>query len=138
MHLLNLNLQRPGAITALAYGSFTGAGKGLSDEFIVARGNTLELLRVERATGKLISVVVTPVFCVVRSLQAFRQVSTTRDYCAVGSDSGKITILEYSEAANELRAVHCETMGKTGCRRIVPGQFLAADPQGRAILIAAL
>lgn len=31
--------------------------------------------------------------------------------------------------------VHQETFGKTGCRRIVPGQFLAVDPKGRAILI---
>lgn len=31
-----------------------------------------------------------------------------------------------------------ETFGKTGCRRIVPGQYLAADPQGRAIMISAV
>ena len=31
-----------------------------------------------------------------------------------------------------------ETYGKTGCRRITPGQFLAVDPNGRAIMIAAL
>lgn len=31
-----------------------------------------------------------------------------------------------------------ETYGKTGCRRIVPGEYLAADPKGRVILIGAL
>lgn len=31
--------------------------------------------------------------------------------------------------------VHQETFGKSGCRRIVPGQYLAVDPKGRAILI---
>ena len=30
--------------------------------------------------------------------------------------------------------VHAETYGKTGCRRIVPGQFVATDPRGRALL----
>lgn len=33
---------------------------------------------------------------------------------------------------------HCETFGKTGCRRIVPGQYLAADPKGRAIVVGKL
>lgn len=28
-----------------------------------------------------------------------------------------------------------ETFGKSGCRRIVPGQMLAADPKGRAVMI---
>lgn len=28
-----------------------------------------------------------------------------------------------------------ETFGKSGCRRIVPGQYLAVDPKGRAIMI---
>lgn len=34
--------------------------------------------------------------------------------------------------------MHIETFGKTGCRRIVPGQYLAADPQGRAFMISAV
>uniref|UniRef100_A0A3Q4GIV9 Splicing factor 3b, subunit 3 n=1 Tax=Neolamprologus brichardi TaxID=32507 RepID=A0A3Q4GIV9_NEOBR len=32
--------------------------------------------------------------------------------------------------------IHQETFGKSGCRRIVPGQFLAVDPKGRAVMIA--
>lgn len=31
-----------------------------------------------------------------------------------------------------------ETFGKTGCRRIVPGEYIAADPKGRTIMIAAI
>ncbi len=34
--------------------------------------------------------------------------------------------------------VHQETFGKSGCRRIVPGQFLATDPKGRAVMISEL
>lgn len=34
--------------------------------------------------------------------------------------------------------VHLETFGKTGCRRIVPGQYIACDPKGRAIMISAV
>lgn len=31
--------------------------------------------------------------------------------------------------------VQQETFGKSGCRRIVPGQYLAADPRGRVIMM---
>lgn len=34
-----------------------------------------------------------------------------------------------------LPQIHQETFGKSGCRRIVPGQYLAVDPKGRAVMI---
>ena len=34
--------------------------------------------------------------------------------------------------------LHQETYGKSGARRIVPGQYLATDPKGRAVMIAAM
>lgn len=57
------------------------------------------------------------------------------DYIVVGSDSGRIVILEYNAAKNVFERVHQETFGKSGCRRIVPGQYLAVDPKGRALMI---
>ena len=57
------------------------------------------------------------------------------DYLIVGSDSGRIVILEYNPAKNQFEKVHQETFGKSGVRRIVPGQYLAADPKGRAVMI---
>ncbi len=53
----------------------------------------------------------------------------------VGSDSGKISILEFEPTNNEWKTLHVEPFGKTGVRRIVPGQYLASDPKGRAIMI---
>lgn len=61
-----------------------------------------------------------------------------RDYLVVGSDSGKVTVLEFDVTTMDWKVVHCEVYGKTGCRRIVPGQYLAADPKGRALLVGAL
>jgi len=60
------------------------------------------------------------------------------DYLVVGSDSGRIVILEYVSQKNCFDKVHQETFGKSGCRRIVPGQFLAVDPKGRAVMIGAV
>ena len=79
----------------------------------------------------------------------------------VGSDSGRIVILEYNATKNSFDRVHMETFGewnlhfscnlmsiefmiiycisgKSGCRRIVPGQYLAIDPKGRAVMIGAV
>ena len=57
------------------------------------------------------------------------------DYIVIGSDSGRIIILEYNPVKNVFEKVHQETFGKSGCRRIVPGQYLATDPKGRAVMI---
>ena len=56
----------------------------------------------------------------------------------MGSDSGRIVILEYNPKKNVFEKVHQETFGKTGCRRIVPGQYLAVDPKGRAVMVSAI
>ena len=61
-----------------------------------------------------------------------------RDYIVVGSDSGRIVILEFNGQKNIFEKVHQETFGKSGCRRIVPGQYAAADPKGRAVMIGAV
>ena len=60
------------------------------------------------------------------------------DYVIVGSDSGRIVILDYDPKTSSFTKVHQETFGKSGARRIFPGQFLAADPKGRSVMIAAL
>ena len=49
----------------------------------------------------------------------------------IGSDSGKVSIVEFDTQLNDWKVLHCEVFGKTGCRRIVPGQSVAADPKGR-------
>ena len=60
------------------------------------------------------------------------------DYIIVGSDSGRVVILEYNPSKNILEKIHQETFGKTGCRRIVPGQYLATDPKCRVFIIGAI
>jgi len=61
----------------------------------------------------------------------------SKDHIIIGSDSGRIVILSYNAETNQFVKVHEETFGRTGCRRIVPGQFLTADPRGRSVMIGA-
>ncbi|XP_073010417.1 spliceosome-associated protein 130 A [Typha latifolia] len=133
MYLYSLTLQKATGVVCATIGSFVG---GKSQEIVVARGKTLDLLRPDEA-GKIQTLHSVEVFGAVRSLVQFRLTGSQKDYVVVGSDSGRIVILEYSKERNCFDKVHQETFGKSGCRRIVPGQYLAVDPKGRAVMIAA-
>jgi len=134
LHLYALTLQRSSAITAAVYGNFSGPKQ---QELAVARGKLLELMRPDE-NGKVQTVFVTDVFGIIRSITTFRLTGGNRDYLVVGSDSGKIIILEYSVDKGCFERVHGETYGKSGIRRIVPGQYVAADPRGRALVVGAV
>ncbi|RCN28423.1 hypothetical protein ANCCAN_25833, partial [Ancylostoma caninum] len=136
MHLYNLTLQGQTAINQAVHGNFSGTPK--AQEICVGRGSTLQLLFCDPTTGKIKVLCSHEVFGIIRSLMPFRLTGGTKDYIAVGSDSGRIVILEYSSEKNSFVRVHQETFGKTGCRRIVPGHYLAVDPKGRAIMIGAV
>lgn len=69
MHLYNLTLQPPSAVTQAIAGSFSGARH---QEIIVSHGTQLELLRVDSHTSKLTTIIATDVFASIRSLAAFR------------------------------------------------------------------
>lgn len=89
---------------------------------MVSKGKILELLRPDDETGKVVTVCSVEVFGVIRSLKPFRLVGGNRDYIVAGSDSGRITILQYNAEKNRFDKIHQETYGKSGCRRIVPGK----------------
>jgi len=135
MHLYNLTLQRATGITHSVHGNFSGAKL---QEIVVSRGKILELMRPDPNTGKVHTLLTVEIFGVIRSLMSFRLTGGNKDYVIVGSDSGRIVILEYNPTKNLFERVHMETFGKSGCRRIVPGQYLAIDPKGRAVMIAAV
>ena len=133
MHLYSLTLQKSSGITAALYGNFSGARQ---QEIIVARCKVLELMRPDD-NGKMQTVFVTDVFGIIRSIATCRLTGGNRDYIVLGTDSGKIVIVEYSADKCCFERVHAETFGKTGLRRTVPGQFVATDPRGRAVMMGA-
>ncbi|KAH9985372.1 mono-functional DNA-alkylating methyl methanesulfonate N-term-domain-containing protein [Russula vinacea] len=135
MHLYNLTLQTPTASLQAIVGNFSGARQ---QEIIISHGTRLQLLRPDIQTGKLSTIIATDVFGSIRTLASFRLTGGTKDYAIVGSDSGRIVILDYDPRTSSFVKVHQETFGKSGARRIVPGQYLATDPKGRAVMIAAV
>ena len=119
------------------YGNFSAPK---AQEIVAARGDVLELLRPDDA-GRLVVAASTPAYGQLRSLAPFRLTGAPRDYIVVGSDSGRVVILEVvadGGGAPSFKKVHQETFGKSGVRRSVPGQYAAADPKGRALMVAAI
>ena len=44
----------------------------------------------------------------------FHQLGGHKDYVIIGSDSGRLVIIEYNPAKNTFEKVHQETFGKSG------------------------
>lgn len=135
MFLYSLTLQSPGGIHKAIYGNFSS---GKAQEIVISRGKVLELYRSNEQSGALEILVSTEVFGMIRSLCTFRMTGSSKDMIVIGSDSGKVVFLKLNTSTYKLEVVHMETYGKSGCRRIVPGQYVAADPKGRSLMIAAI
>lgn len=133
MYLYSLTLQKATGVVCATNGNFIG---GKSQEMVVARGKVLDLIRPDE-NGKIQTILSVEVFGAIRSLAQFRLTGSQKDYIVVGSDSGRIVILEYNKERNCFDKIHQETFGKSGSRRIVPGQYIAVDPKGRAVMVAA-
>ena len=119
MHILDLELQAGTCVSCAVYGNFSGAKR---HELVLARSGGIELFRPDN-TGRMVSVNYSSCFAVIRCLHSFRLLGSNFDYLVIGSDSGKLSIMEYDSTKNMWHTLHLETFGKSGCRRIVPGQY---------------
>lgn len=135
MFMYSLTIQPPTAITQAILGQFAGTKE---QQIVTASGSKLTIHRPDPSQGKVTPIFSQDVFGIIRSLAAFRLAGSSKDYIIIGSDSGRITIIEYLPSENRFNRIHLETFGKSGVRRVVPGQYLAVDPKGRACLIASV
>ncbi|KAF2396395.1 hypothetical protein EJ06DRAFT_483794 [Trichodelitschia bisporula] len=135
MFMYSLTLQPPSAVTQAILGNFAGTKE---QQILTASGSRLTLHRPDAVQGKIMPILSHDAFSTIRSLSAFRLAGSNKDYIIIGSDSGRISIIEYIPAKNRFSRIHLETFGKSGVRRVVPGQYLATDPKGRACMIASV
>ncbi|MEN2497921.1 MAG: Splicing factor 3B subunit 3, partial [Marteilia pararefringens] len=136
MYLYHLLLQHPTSINTAAIGCFNGVAK--QQQIVVGRLNFIELYQIDSESHQFVKKVSSQTFGIIHQLLSFRLTGSIQDYIAVVSDSGKIVILEYDAQKNCFVKLHQESYGRSGCRRIVPGAMLAADPMGRALATAAI
>ncbi|AEO69296.1 uncharacterized protein THITE_2119532 [Thermothielavioides terrestris NRRL 8126] len=135
MFLYSLTIQPPTTITQALLGQFSGTKE---QQIITASGSRLTLLQPDPRQGKVNTLMSHDIFGIIRSLASFRLAGSHKDYIILATDSGRIAIVEYLPKENRFSRIHLETFGKSGVRRVIPGQYLAADPKGRACLIASI
>ncbi|KAG9239240.1 CPSF A subunit region-domain-containing protein [Amylocarpus encephaloides] len=135
MFMYSLTVQPPTAITQAILGQFAGTKE---QQIVTASGSRLTLHRPDPSQGKIITALSHDVFGIIRAIAAFRLAGSNKDYIIIMSDSGRITVIEFVPAQNRFNRLHLETFGKSGVRRVIPGQYLAVDPKGRACLTASL
>ncbi|KAJ1899255.1 pre-mRNA-splicing factor rse1 [Kickxella alabastrina] len=133
MFLYNLTLQPASSVSTAIIGNFSGTK---TQELVLARHQHLELWNIDTTTGKLSLKHRQPAFSHIRSLSSFRLTGSSKDHIVLGSDAGSAALIEYSEQTGFVQAQYHE-FGRTGVRRMVPGQYVAADPRGRAFMVAA-
>ena len=97
MHLYSLTLSKATAINQSVNGSFSAPG---AEEIVVAKGKILQLLRVDETTGKLEAVCSHECFGIVRNIIAFRLLGMDKDFIVVGSDSGRLVVLDFDIKTN--------------------------------------
>ena len=90
----------------------------------MSRGKVLELLRPDES-GKMQIIVSTEIFGTIRALLPFRLTGANRDYIVIGSDSGRIVILEYSKEKNMFvkvtSCIECAALVASACIRAHQG-----------------
>ena len=104
MYLYSLTLNQPTLLNNSVYGSFSGANK---HELVVSKGaKVLEMLRLDEQTGKMSVVYRQDCFGVIRKIIPFRLLGMQKDFLVVGSDSGRIVILEYDNEHQRFVKLH--------------------------------
>ncbi|KAH6653906.1 Pre-mRNA-splicing factor rse-1 [Truncatella angustata] len=135
MFLYSLTIQPPTTITQAIVGQFSGTKE---QQILTASGSRLTLSRPDPSQGRVTTLLSQDVFGIIRSIAAFRLAGSNKDYVILATDSGRITIVEYNSQLNKFVRDKLETFGKSGVRRVIPGQYLACDPKGRACIIASV
>lgn len=133
--LYSLTLVPPSSITAAITGQFSGQRQ---QEIITASGSRIQLLRVDASTGKVLVTASEDLFAIVRGIAAIRIAGAAKDCVFVSSDAGRVAVLEYKPEQRQFVRIQLESFGRSGIRRVVAGEYVAADPKGRAVMVAAV
>ncbi|KAJ4373285.1 pre-mRNA-splicing factor rse1 [Neocucurbitaria cava] len=136
MSLYALTVKPPSAAQDAILGDFIGGKSSRRQQILTCNGSRLSLLRIIEKPFSFTEIHSQDVFAVVRRIAKFRIAGGTKDFIVISTDSGRMVTFEFLAEERTFKIVHFETYGKSGIRRVVPGEYLATDPKGRAIMVA--
>jgi len=136
MKLLDVRLKPSSSVLQSVMGDFLS---GKSQQICVAKaGGVLELYDLhltEQGITQLKLLQRLETHSILRSVATVRLTGEKRDLVAVSSDAGAWTLLDWTAPEKLCQAT---VFGKMGCRRSTPGEYIASDPKGRAVLVSAI
>ena len=146
MYLGNVTIKQSTTVSQSIVGNFIAPNK--TDLIIVKGISRLELIHIESSISNSLSSSVPPLkletlisletFSHIRRIAPMKDTYAKKDNIVVLSDSGKIIIFEIDVNNKKFVRINQEIYGKTGCRRITPGEYLAIDNKSRAIMIGGI
>jgi splicing factor 3B subunit 3 len=135
MKLLDMRLKPSGAILASCIGEYT---REKAQEVVIAKSSgVLELYEIHASEDAAVSLKLIQrleTHSILRGLVNVRLTGEKRDLICLSSDAGALSIVDFTQTS----LPNVVTFGKTGCRRATPGQYLCADPKGRAVMVSAV
>ena len=146
MYLGNVTIKQSTTVSQSIVGNFTSPNR--TDLIIVKGISRLELIRIERSSLpsfssstpllKYETLISLETFSHIRKIAPMKDTYSKKDNIIVLSDSGKLIILEVDINKKKFITINQEIYGKSGCRRLTPGEYLAVDNKSRAILIGGI
>lgn len=147
MYLGNVTIKQSTTVSQSIVGNFISPNK--TDLIIVKGISRLELIHIERTIiSNSFSSSASPLqfetlisletFSHIRKIAPMKDTYTKKDNVVVLSDSGKLIIFEIDINKKKFVRINQEIYGKTGCRRITPGEYLAIDNKSRSLMIGGI
>ncbi|RCK67617.1 Pre-mRNA-splicing factor RSE1 [Candida viswanathii] len=139
LYLYNLTLKPGSYYTQSIVGQFynTLEGKKKSQQLILVSPSTLQLFEIHPESGKLQLKASQNLLGTVNKVEKIT-IEEGHDSLVVSSDSGNLSILEYSTKDEKFVSKVQEPMTKNGWSKTYVGEYLAVDPENRCVLVSAM
>lgn len=132
MQLYHLTVRRPDYIDGAVLCSL----ETLPECLVLVRGQWLEVLSL--SDGELALVSRTPTFGTIKSISKAKSPDFEHDLIVLASEAGTLSILKFDAASGTFVLLSSQQTSLPGLRREFPGEYLAVDPRGRAIMSASI
>ena len=137
MYLGNVTIKPSTTVSQSIIGNFISSNR---TDLIIVRGvSKLELIHIYNSIPIKYDILISlETFSHIRRIAPMKDTYTKKDNVVVLSDSGKLVIFEVDIDKKKFVRINQEIYGKSGCRRITPGEYLAIDNKSRAIMIGGI
>ena len=137
MYLGNVTIKQSTTVSQSIIGNFISPNR--LDLIIVKGSSKIELVHIEDSTQIKYDILISlETFSHIRRIAPMKDTYTKKDNLVVLSDSGKLVIFEIDIDKKKFVRINQEIYGKSGCRRITPGEYLAIDNKSRAMMIGGI